>query len=262
MAPRITPHLITLCYDAAVSSFWRKSALRLFLTGVGIGNSYLATWAPEETKRAFLSRMFAELRRNKRGQDAILLMARALAEQREFPDLQHWDDATLKTQQAHAAVGALRRYLANQDDRKDTQADNTAAQERRRILQEQAKRSRDMLDSLSTRLAALSLRLGEQRAGYEFQDWFFDFLEFYEVTCRRPYVVDGRQIDGSLTISETTYLLELKFTSHPAGAEAIDTFYKKVITKADNTMGVMVSVAGYSSVAKQEASGVRPPSRR
>ena len=67
----------------------------------------------------------------------------------------------------------------------------------------------------------------------------------------------GRQIDGSLTVSGTTYLVELKFTAGPADANDIDSFYKKITSKADNTMGVMVSISGYSSVAKQEASGER-----
>ena len=53
--------------------------------------------------------------------------------------------------------------------------------------------------------------------------------------------------------------MELKFTAGPAAATDIDSFYKKITTKADNTMGVMVSISGYSSVAKQEASGDRTP---
>lgn len=53
--------------------------------------------------------------------------------------------------------------------------------------------------------------------------------------------------------------MELKFTGGQSGATDIDSIYKKVITKADNTMGVMVSIAGYSSVAITEASGDKTP---
>lgn len=94
---------------------------------------------------------------------------------------------------------------------------------------------------------------------YKFQDWFYDLLDFSEIPNRKPYVHNGRQIDGSLTISGTTYLVELKFTAEQASAPDIDTFYKKVTTKADNTMGIMVSISGYSSVARKEASGDRTP---
>jgi hypothetical protein len=54
-------------------------------------------------------------------------------------------------------------------------------------------------------------------------------------------------------------LVELKFTAEQASATDIDSFHKKVATKADNTMGIMVSISGYSSVAHQEASGERTP---
>jgi hypothetical protein len=84
-------------------------------------------------------------------------------------------------------------------------------------------------------------------------------LDFSEIPNRKPYVHNGRQIDGSLTISGTTYLVELKFTAEQASAPDIDTFYRKVTSKADNTMGIMVSISGYSSVAREEASGNKTP---
>jgi hypothetical protein len=49
------------------------------------------------------------------------------------------------------------------------------------------------------------------------------------------------------------------FTAGQAGAPDIHTFHKKVTTKADNTMGIMISISGYSSVARQEASRARTP---
>ena len=38
-------------------------------------------------------------------------------------------------------------------------------------------------------------------------------MAFCEVDHRRPYVTEGRQIDGSITVDGTTYLVELKFTA-------------------------------------------------
>ena len=84
-------------------------------------------------------------------------------------------------------------------------------------------------------------------------------MDYFEVDNRQPYKIDGSQIDGSVTIESTTYLVELKFTSNQSDAPDIDSFKNKVVTKADNTMGIMVSISGYSSVARQEASGDRTP---
>jgi hypothetical protein len=40
---------------------------------------------------------------------------------------------------------------------------------------------------------------------------------FCDVEHRRPYVAGGRQIDGSITLDGTTYLVELKFTTKKLG---------------------------------------------
>jgi hypothetical protein len=62
-----------------------------------------------------------------------------------------------------------------------------------------------------------------------------------------------------VTVQGTTYLNELKFTTDQARAPDVDVFYHKVQEKADNTMGIMVSISGYSSTAIDAASGPRTP---
>ena len=89
--------------------------------------------------------------------------------------------------------------------------------------------------------------------------WFFDLMDYSEIVHRRPYKISGRQIDGSITIGDTTYLIELKFEEESAGAPDVDIFLRKVTTKADNTMGIMVAISGFTSVAISEASGDKTP---
>lgn len=186
-------------------------------------------------------------------------MARDLVQQDSFPDLVGWEDSDRKIEEARNAVLTLRRALAKIDDQVQSERDRHEAQERFRAFQEEVQRSRQTLESLSNRLNELATRLGSHQAGYDFQDWFYDLMDFFEITNRRPYVVNGRQIDGSITVSGTTYLVELKFTRDQAGAPDIDTLLKKVNDKADNTMGIMVSISGYSKTAISEASGPRTP---
>ncbi len=72
-------------------------------------------------------------------------------------------------------------------------------------------------------------------------------------------MTNGRQIDGSLTLEGTTYLVELKFTKSQSASTDIDSLKAKIESKADNTMGIMLSISGYSSVAISEASGKKTP---
>lgn len=259
MPDALPPHFIDLVFEAAHKSFWTRRALHSFLRRCHVAESFLATWTPDESKRDFLYRLFPLLEKNSKGPAVIKEMAKNLADQRSFPDLEKWEDAAEKKEAAAKAVADLKYYLQKQKQDDDEERQRTESRKRvQELRQESAKRQND-LTKLESRLAELAKELGTQKAGYAFQDWFFDLMDYYEVTSRRPYVSAGRQIDGSVTVEGTTYLVELKFTAEQAGATDIDTFFKKVHGKADNTMGLMVSISGYSSVAIQEASQPRTP---
>lgn len=258
-AQGVTPRLLELVYNALLRSFWRKRALRAFLRSSGVKEAYLATWAEDESKRDFLDRLLPEMERAKGGGGAINAMARALSEQTSFPDLRGWEESARMEQEARQAVAELVEYLRAKDDERRTTREREESRARMRERQNVALQSASTLQQLSDRLTGLHGSLGTAAAGYDFQDWFYDLMSFSEIKNRRPYVHDGRQIDGSVTILETTYLVELKFTAEQADATDIDTFYKKVGSKADNTMGILISISGYSSVAIREASGPRTP---
>lgn len=259
MPDTFPPHFLELVANALLHSFWRKRALHEFLRRAGIKEDFLATWREDETKRDFLYRLFPALERTEKGAPVVRYLARELADQITFPDLDGWEDAAQKKARAADAVRALKTYLARNKQAIGDQRAETEARRRAQEIREERQRRQTDLDKLRARLDALAVQLGSQQAGYDFESWFYDLADFFEVVNRRPYKTAGRQIDGSLTFESTTYLAELKFTSAQAGADDIDIFFKKVHDKADNTMGVMVSISGYSSVAIQGASGPRTP---
>jgi hypothetical protein len=259
MAERLPAHFLDLVADALLNSFWRKRSLRTFLRRMRIRESFLATWNEDETKRDFIYRLFPALEATDVGQQTIRRMARELSEQATFPDLGNWEDAEQMKMAALKSVTALKSYLAQQEVSLHSEREEAAARKRAQEVREERTRQRGDLAKLKDRLDHLALDLGSQAAGYAFQEWFFDLIQYCEVTHRRPYVVDGRQIDGSVSIAGTTYLVELKFTTDQAAATDVDIFFKKVTDKADNTMGIMVSIAGYSEVAIRGASVPRTP---
>jgi hypothetical protein len=259
MKTQLTPYYISLVYDACLKSFWRKHALSKFLRQCGVAESFLAGLAQGESKRDFLDRLFNELPKNDRGRAGLLRIAVCLMDQRTFPDLDNWEDSAQKIKAAHDAVSRLSVYHSQQQDELQSEEDKQKARDAFRKRQAEVTSSQQSLHKLNERLTGLGKRLGAQQAGYDFQDWFYDLLDFSEIENRKPYIHAGRQIDGSLTLAGTTYLVELKFTTEQAGASDVDTFYKKVTSKADNTMGVMLSISGYSAVARKEASGDKTP---
>jgi hypothetical protein len=252
----IPPHYLELVADAALKSYWRKRALRLFLRRCGVSEVFLATWHEDESKRDLLYRLFPKLEDS--GNDGLRLvhrMADALIQQESFPDLVGWEDSVQKIASATAAVAALRNYRENQRAEIVSEKEKAEARERAAKIGAEIKARKVDLAKLDTDLGEIAKGLGTKEAGYAFQDWFYRLADFFEVENRKPYISDGRQIDGSITVEGTTYLVELKFTGTQSDATDIDSLHKKVSGKADNTMGVMFSISGYSSVAIKEASG-------
>ena len=171
--------------------------------------------------------------------------------------LQGWEDSAQKIQAAREAVRALADAFGEEDREGEQKRSAQEIKRRAEEMRQAAVRERADLDQLKARMDTLALALGTQQGGYDFQDWFFDLLDYEDMANRRPYVVDGRQIDGSLTLDGTTYLVELRFEATKAAAPDVDSLKAKINSKADNTMGVMIAMSGYSSVAVNEASGPR-----
>ena len=255
MATIITPRLIELTYESALKSYWRKQALRKFLRASKISESFVSSWNSDESKREFLDRLFQKLQASDKGKAVIFQMARSLSEQTTFPDLRNWEDSDEKIQTANKSVQELKYYLKMQAENLKNEKEKKEIQEKYR--EERIKTQRSLTDKtkLKDSLDALYSKVGTQEGGYAFEKWFYELLDFCEITNRKPYKTDGRQIDGSLTLEGTTYLVELKFTKKQADATVIDSLKAKVNKMADNTMGIIISMSGYSSVAINDASG-------
>lgn len=261
MPKRLSPNFVQLTQDACLKAFWRKRALRTFLTQHGISDTKLATWHGDESKREFLHRLFSDLLRLKsgKGHAVMLKMARSLADMKHFPDLEGWEDTKERMDAAREAVGRLKVEVnrLNQEirDAKAKELRRKEAQEAR----ETAIASRQSLQSFNKELDGLVPKQGTQEGGYAFEKWFYALANYFELPSRPPYKTGGRQIDGSLTLDGTTFLIETKFTEKQTGAPDIDTFMTKITRKADNTMGILISMSGFSSTAVEEASCDRTP---
>jgi hypothetical protein len=261
MQGKLSPYFIDITKDACLKSFWRKKTLRTFLRQNHISQKALSSWSPDESKREFLGRLFEQLiaQKDNKGHKVILAIAQNLASQSSFPDLQNWEDSDVKIKQAVDAINQLRKELVKlegQIEDKDKQKHRREEAEKRRAKTVSTRQTRERL---KTKLDELATNIGTQQAGYEFQNWFYDLVDYFELECKRPYNTGGRQIDGSVTLDGTTFLIELKFTNKQTGSPDIDVFRRKVTSRSDNTMGIYVSMSGFNDGARQAASGERTP---
>lgn len=253
----MNPIGIELVRTALLASFWRKDALRRFLRRMHVTDSALGNLNGVGSKRDFIDWLFPQLERTERGRSLLRAIGNELCVQTTFPDLEGWEDSERKKKVATASVRALREHF-------ETEAEASKNESLRRTRRETAERERaanvaraHSLDTLRKRLDALAPRLGEQRAGYEFQDWFGDLCLFFELDYKKPYRANGRETDGSVTVGDMTYLLSLKFESTPLAPADVSEMKGRLHKVADYTMGLIVAMAGVGPNAIGEASGAQ-----
>jgi hypothetical protein len=182
MAAKITPRFIELTYEALLKSFWRKESLKKFLRASHVAEGHIATWASsEESKRSFLDRTFQKLQATDRGKALVFQMARSLSEQTTFPDLRNWEDSAQKIADATKAVAELKAYLKVQDEEVRTEREKEQAKARARDESTRVRRSQTDRVKLQARLDGLHPAVGTQQGGYDFQDLFYDLLDYCEI---------------------------------------------------------------------------------
>jgi hypothetical protein len=259
IAQRLPAHYLELLSDALLKAYWYKTSFRTALRRADVPERLLATWAAEETKREFWTRLMPILETSDTGIGVLNRLADAVAEQNTFPDLERMEDSALRIRSARKAIADLNEYRQRNREKAQEQREQKQTRDKARKARDEAASRHHNLETLSARLNGLAAQIGSPEAGYQFEAWFYDLMDYFEVDNRRPYKIEGRQIDGSVTFEGTTYLVELKFTFKQSDAPDVDSFKNKVVTKADNTMGIMVSMAGYSSIAIKEASRDKTP---
>jgi len=176
-----------------------------------------------------------------------------------FPDLERKEDTKERIPEAKKAIVRLREAVQAINE---TIRETKDAERRRKAAQEEMAgriAAQQSLEKLQAGLTEITPQLGTQAGGYAFERWFYDLAIFFELDARTGYKAEGRQIDGAITIEGTTFLIETKFTGEPIGSPDIDTFMAKIESKADNTMGLMVSISGFNDGAKRAASKQRTP---
>jgi hypothetical protein len=258
-SPQLPLHYLELVKDCALKSYNYRRNFAAFIRNAGVSEAFVAGWTSDETKRDLMERLLPTLNSKTGGALAINRMTDSLLEMDAYPDWDRQEDKTRRVAEAKAAQKQLRAYIRKKSDEVRDEREAELTRERARSTRAASQERAVSLSGLQERLDKLAMKVGEQQAGYDFENWFFDVADYFEIANHRPFRNKGRQMDGSLTVEGTTYLIELKFQNKQSGATDIDSILARVRGKADNTMAILISISGYSSVAKTEASHDKTP---
>ena len=244
--------------EALCSVYWYKSDLRGFLqlclSNPGILNDF--NWG--NYKRQIASDVVDHLVVNPATHLGDLTkLCYELCKLTDFSHLKSLDDGPQKVERARSAVNQLKQLVEPHQDIKNEQDEIKHRQElAAKKLRENAA-VRQKLESIKGRYMALVSSDNAQGRGFELERVMYELFELFDLDPKASFKNLGEQIDGAFSLEGTEYLFEAKWQREPVNKADLAVFSDKVKTKLENTLGIFLSINGFSldGVAAHQAGG-------
>ena len=233
--------------EALTHVYWYKSDLRSFLTQCIDDSRILSRLNWSEYKRNIVGQLVDFLAANEDVyQRQILKLMTEVAKVEDFSHLARLEDGESKVAKARDAVEALKVQMGGLSQFLQEQE----AIERRRAAahEERVKTSavQESLTKLSADYMDLLTSQDPQGRGYKLEQILRDLFDLFDLDPKASFKVVGEQVDGAFTFDKTDFLLEAKWQQEQVRAADLDALAGKLSRKLDNTLGLYLSINGYS----------------
>lgn len=256
---KIAPAALIALKRALTGVYWYKNDLRAFLTGALRDPRILSRINWDDYKRDIVARVVDEMVASPdRHRNELIDLMTEVAKVDDFSHLARLDNGAEKVREARDAVNALRKAMEGHEE---IIADRRRAAERTAAAQAQATATlevRQKLDELKLRFVSL-VSANLQQRGYDLEALLRELFELFDLDPRASFRVVGEQIDGGFTFDSTDYLFEGKWQRELVAAGDLYDLGGKLAGKLDNTLGLFLSINGYSrdGIAAYARSGRR-----
>jgi len=165
---------------------------------------------------------------------------------KSFNHLKQLEGGEVKAKRAKEAVAQLRELV---EPHQEIVKEQENIEKRKKEYAEKLKSNkavRERLSELNKKFMSIATSSDAQRKGYDLEKLMYDIFELFDLDPKASFKNVGEQIDGAFTLEGTEYLFEAKWKSELIGIQDLDAFSSKVGRKLDNTLGVFLSMNGYS----------------
>ncbi len=259
MPKKIAPAALVALKEALANLYWYKSDLRSFLTSTVANPALLGSLNWQDYKRNIVASLVDYMaRRPEQYQGELVRLMSEVCLVDDFSHLEPLEGGKEKAAKARASVNALRKLAQGHDSLAD---EHKKAEERRRLAHEkllQKTAVRASLEALNGEYMPLLTDPDHQRRGFRLEKILRSLFELFDLDPRASFKLVGEQIDGAFTFEGTDYLFEGKWQQEPVAAAELDVLSGKLSRKLDNTLGLFLSINGFSEDGvKTHSSGRR-----
>ncbi len=250
MDERLSPVATHALKEAVCTIFWYKADLRSFLNGCITDKSVVASVDWTNYKRQIVSdivdilytdqdKYFGDIRR----------LIHEVCKMSSFRHLEQLEDGKRKAGEARDAVQALKEIVEQHDEK--VKEEEEIIKKRREAMQriQSTQAVLQKLDSIKTTYFGLFSSSVPQKRGFELEKVLYDMFALFDLDPKASFRTVGEQIDGAFSLEGTDYLFEAKWQKSFVDTADLDSFNGKIRRKLDNTLGLFLSVNGFSEDA-------------
>ncbi len=245
---KLNPAAIIALKEALTHIYWYKNDLRSFLINTLANPSILSTVNWDLVKRNIIDSVVETLARNeKKYQDELLKLFVAVASISDFSHLEYLEEGKTKAMRAKKAVEALQKYTSGFQQIWD---EKQQVEERRNAYSEKLEKIhsfKSQLEKLNKEYCQLAISNNLQERGYRLEAILKELFDLFDLDPKASFKIEGEQLDGAFTFDGADFLFEAKWQNELVRANALDSLSSKVQRKLDNTLGLFLSINGFST---------------
>lgn len=250
MEIRVSAIAVQQLKEALCNIYWYKSDLKSFLISCINGKEiiYRTNW--DNYKRQIVSDIVDELVSDQEKYlGDIRRLLHEVSKMESFRHLEQLDDGKRKAERARISVFELKRIIEDHDQKKreEDEIRKKRLENHEKIQKSQAVISR--LDDIKERYSKLITSKDHHARGFELEKVLYDIFELFDLDPKASFRNVGEQIDGAFSLDGTDYLFEAKWQKYAINAADLDAFSGKISRKLDNTLGLFLSINGFSEDA-------------
>ena len=248
MAKQLSAPAILALKEALCTVYWYKSELRGFLQLCLSNPAILNNFCWENYKRQITSDIIDYLVANPdRHIGDLTKLCYELCKLTDFSHLKPLDDGSQKIERARNAVNQLRQLIEPHQEAEKEQDDIKRRQELAAEKLRENAAVRQKLEAIRFKYMVMVGSDDPQGRGFELERIMYDLFDLFDLDPKASFRNLGEQIDGAFSFDGTEFLFEAKWCKELVNKAELAAFSEKVTTKLENTLGVFLSISGFSS---------------
>jgi len=247
---KISAVAINALKEALSTIYWYKSDMRSFLLAIISDNDLLTRINWEEYKVNICGNLINYMQLHEETYQKILLkLITEIVKINDFSHLEKLEGGQEKARKARNAVNALKEnaMMFMEQQQKQEELEQKRREEYEKILRNQEMKKK--IDEIKNEYFLLISSDDPQGRGFKLEKIIKALFELFDLDPKASFKITGEQIDGAFTFINTDYLFEAKWTKELVSIEDLDAFAGKLSRKLENTLGLFLSINGFSEDA-------------